>query len=233
MPHPTLPLRARPTPLATALVLAVLVGLGAAGSSREAGAQGQRPTPTDSALVARADLGRIAGSADAPVWLIVVSDYQCPYCKRWHEETAPRLEREYIRTGKVRIAYLNFPITSHRNALPAHDMAMCAAEQGSFWKASDAIFATQAAWKDRRDAAAYFDSLAGTLRLDHARLRACVKSGALRPLISADYDRALRRGIGSTPTFFVGSRLVIGAQPYEVFRDALEQELAAARASRP
>ena len=179
------------------------------------------------ARISRADLGRIKGAESARVWLIVVSDYQCPYCKRWHEETAPRIEREYVKTGKVRIAYLNYPIASHRNAGPAHDAAMCASEQGAFWAMSDAIFATQTAWKDRSNAIAYFDSLAGTLKIDRARQRACVSAGGLRPLIEADLDRAVRRGIGSTPTFFVGSRMVVGAQPFEAFRDAIDKELAA------
>ena len=132
-----------------------------------------------------------------------------------------------MKTGKVRIAYLNYPISSHRNARPAHDAAMCAAEQGAFWAMSDAIFATQTAWKDRSNAIAYFDSLAGRLKVDQTRLRACVRDGGLRPLIDADLDRAVRRGIGSTPTFFVGSRMVVGAQPFEIFRDAIEKELAA------
>lgn len=180
------------------------------------------------ALVSRADLGRIKGEQSARVWLIVVSDYQCPFCKRWHEETAPRIDRDYVRTGKVRVAYLNYPISSHRNAWPAHDAAMCAAEQGKFWSMSDALFTTQNAWKDRGNPVTYFDSLAGTLPLDRARLRQCIRDGGLRPLIQSDMDRAIRRGIGSTPTFFVGSRLLVGAQPFEAFQQALDRELAAA-----
>lgn len=182
----------------------------------------------DSALVSRADLGRIKGDPKATVWLVVVSDFQCPYCKVWHDETGPLIERNYVRTGKIRIAYLNFPINTHRNAWPAHEAAMCAAEQGKFWPVADALFATQAAWKSRADAPAYFDSLTRTLPLDHARLRRCVADGHTRPLIQADFDRSLRTGVGSTPTFFVGSQMIIGAQPYEAFQRALDAALAAA-----
>jgi protein-disulfide isomerase len=185
-------------------------------------------SPADSArkaLLARADLGRIKGDSTAPVWLVVVSDFQCPYCKVWHDETAPRIEREYVRTGKVRVAYLNFPINSHRNAWPAHEAAMCAAEQDRFWPVADALFETQAAWKGRGDAPAYFDSLTSTLSLDHARLRTCIADGALRPLIQADFDRSQRIGVGSTPSFFIGDRLLIGAQPFEAFKSALDAAL--------
>jgi len=188
-------------------------------------------TPADTVretLLARADLGRIKGSAQAPVWVVVISDFQCPFCKRWHEETAPRIEREYGRTGRVRIAYLNFPIASHRNAQPAHELAMCGAEQGHFWPVADALFTTQSAWKGRSDVGVFFDSLARTLPLDHARLRSCVSQGSTRALVRADYDRVARLGIGSTPSFIIGSQTIIGAQPYEAFAAAIDAALASA-----
>jgi len=178
------------------------------------------------ALIARADAGRIKGSPTANVWLVVISDFECPFCKRWHDETAPRLEREYVRTGKIRIAYLNFPIPSHRNAQPAHEFTMCAAEQGKFWPAADAVFDTQGLWKRRSDAAAYFDSLGGNIGVDRARLRACINSGDTKALIDSDYRRSVRIGIGSTPTFLIGDQAIIGAQPYEAFKAALDAALA-------
>ncbi len=198
------------------------------------GAQGpaSRSDSARTALLARADLGRIQGAESAPVWLVVISDFQCPFCKRWHDETAPQIIRNYVRTGKVRMAYLNLPISTHRNAWPAHEAAMCAAEQDKFWPVADAIFATQAAWKSHRDPVAFFDSLTRTLPLDHALLRACVNDGRQRPLIQADYDRASRAGIGSTPSFFVGSQVLIGAQPYEAFARAIDAALVAAARAR-
>lgn len=249
-PHMTsFPATRRSALRASALRASALLLLGGALSAggcepREADATAARadaaPAPADpaaqdialqdtarTALIARADLGRIKGAESAKVWLIVISDFQCPFCKRWHEETAERIDREYVSTGKVRVAYMNYPISSHRNARPAHDVAMCAAEQGKFWPVADALFATQERWKDRGDAPAYFDSLARTLPLDHPRLRACVADGALRPLIQADLERSLQRGIGSTPTFFAGSRVIVGAQPFAAFKDALDRELAA------
>lgn len=178
------------------------------------------------ALIARADSGRIKGSPAATLWLVVISDFECPFCKRWHDETAPRIEREYVRTGKIRVAYLNFPIPSHRNAQPAHEFTMCAAEQGKFWPAADAVFATQQLWKRRNDAAAYFDSLGAGIGVDRARLRACVQGGATQPLIEADYRRSVRIGIGSTPTFLIGDQAIVGAQPFEAFKAAIDAALA-------
>ena len=183
------------------------------------------------ALLTRADLGRIRGRATAPVWIVVISDFQCPFCKRWHEETAPAIERNYVRTGKARIAYLNYPINTHRNAQPAHELAMCAAEQEKFWPVADALFATQGDWKTRLDAVAYFDSLSATLPLDHTRLRGCLAAGQTRDLIRSDYQRSVAIGVGSTPSFLVGGTALIGAQPYEAFAQAIDAAIARQRAA--
>ena len=183
-------------------------------------------------LLARADLGRIEGRTAATVWLIVISDFQCPFCKKWHEETGPIIEREYVNTGKVRVAYLNLPISSHRNAQPAHEVAMCAAEQGAFWPVADALFATQDRWKSRAQPEPYFDSLAARLVDDDARYRRCIATGVTRPLIDADVQRVTRIGVGSTPTFIIGQQMVVGAQPIEAFRRLLDAALAGTTPSR-
>ncbi|HET8769999.1 MAG TPA: thioredoxin domain-containing protein [Gemmatimonadaceae bacterium] len=210
-------------------LLATACGTAEAEPERTGATAAAQPDSAHAALLARADLGRIMGAESAPVWLVVISDFQCPYCKVWHDETQPLVERDFVRTGKVRLAYLNFPSSSHRNAWPAHEAAMCAAEQDAFWPLSEAIFATQGDWKTRVNAAAFFDSLAGTLPLDRPRLRSCIADGALRATIRADYERSVRIGIGSTPSFLVqsaaGTRALIGAQPYAAFKGALDQAL--------
>lgn len=224
--------RFRPAAGAPAIALALVLTLSSAPASAQASSASVAAADSArEALIARADRGRIRGREDA-LWVVVISDFQCPFCKRWHDETESRIEREYVRTGKVQIAYINLPIPSiHRNAPPAHDVAMCAAEQGKFWPMADALFATQSLWKERGNVSAYFDSLAGTLPIDRARLRACIRGGALRPLIEADIERATRMGVGSTPTFLIGGRPLIGAQPYEAFRSAIEAALTAAAAA--
>jgi protein-disulfide isomerase len=185
------------------------------------------------ARLSRGDLGRIRGNPEATVWLVIMSDFECPYCKVWHDETGPRIERSYVATGKVRVAYLNYiAVASHRNAPAAHEAAMCAAEQERFWPMADAIFAAQREWKSRSDAPAFFDAIAVRLKLDLPRFRACVRDGVMRPMIAADQDRVVRLGMGATPAFLVGGQRIIGAQPYEVFEQAIEQALARA-AARP
>jgi protein-disulfide isomerase len=185
------------------------------------------PDSARAARVARADRGRIRGAQNG-IWIVVISDFQCPYCKRWHEETEPLIERDYIRTGKAQIAYINYPIASiHPNAFATHEVAMCAAEQERFWPVADALFRTQNEWKNSRDIRGYLDSLVRTLPLDRPRLQTCVRNGEMKALIEADIDRSTRIGVGSTPSFLVGGQPVIGAQPYEAFKRAIDAALAA------
>jgi protein-disulfide isomerase len=168
--------------LGLGLLLAVAAPLAAplAAQSRPAAPQAAPTTPAADpardARIARADRARIRGAQNG-IWIVVISDFQCPFCKKWHEETEPLIERDYIRTGKAQIAYMNYPIASiHPNAMATHEVAMCAAEQEKFFPVADALFRTQGDWKSRRDIKAYLDSLVGTLPLDRPRLQACLRS---------------------------------------------------------
>jgi len=182
----------------------------------------------DTSLQARADRGRIQGSADAKVWLVMVSDFQCPYCKTWHDSTYPAITREYVRTGKVRLAYVHLPLPSHAHAWPAAEATMCAAAQDRFWPVHDGVFAAQDAWRKLPDASAAFDSIAARAGVEMTSWRACMSSHAMQDLIAADAERAQRSGINSTPSFIIGNQLVSGAYPVDTFRPLLDSAVAAA-----
>ena len=182
-------------------------------------------TPSDPLVVA-ADKGRIEGDANAKTWLIVASDFQCPFCKQWHDETYKAIVDDYVRTGKVRMAYVNYPLGQHQNAVPTAEAAMCAAVQGKFWQYHDALFATQDKWETLPMPAMMLDSLAGAVGLDKVEWKKCVDSGKMKPLIEADRDRAAAAGVQSTPTFMLGDKLMQGSQPLAVMRAALDSEVA-------
>lgn len=188
--------------------------------------------PTDSISV-RADRGRIQGSASATVWFVESSDFQCPYCKVWHDSTYPNIVRDYVSAGKLRMAYINYPLNIHPNSKPAAEAAMCASVQGKFWPMHDSLFATQERWASLRDASPVYDSLATSLGLNMSEWRDCVSKHLSMPLIQADAERSQRAGAQSTPTFFVGDQVVEGAKPYSVFRDAIERALAKASGTSP
>jgi len=184
------------------------------------------PAETD-ARVSRADQARIRGNPAAPLWVVVVSDFQCPYCERWERETAPRLLEEFVETGKVRLAFLNYPLQQHPNAVPAAEAAMCAGAQGKFWEVHDRIFQTQAQWSGLGISAPFFERLAREAGVELEAYQQCISDHVMRPMIDADAERGARGGARSTPTFFIGGTVLAGAEPIEAFRSAIAKELAA------
>jgi protein-disulfide isomerase len=158
--------------------------------------------------------------------VIEVSDFQCPFCKQWHDQTYAALRDQYVKTGKVRLAYVNFPLASHSHAWPAAESAMCAGAQGKFWPMHDALFATQTRWQGLSSARVVFDSLAQANGLEMQSWRDCVASGKMKPLIEADHERASRAGASATPSFMIGNQILAGAQPLSVLQAVIDSALA-------
>lgn len=158
-----------------------------------------------------ADRGRILGDSSATVWVIMASDFQCPFCKQWEDANYAQLVKDYVKTGRVRLAFLNMPLSMHPNALPASEAAMCAAVQNKFWRMHDTLFASQTQWEVLPDPRAKFDSITTALGVDMPRWRSCMAQHSTLALINADRDRARQAGVNSTPTFFVGNKTLTGA----------------------
>ena len=213
--------------LATPTAAALLFCAAAGGTPAMGLAQAPRASaPSASAVVAAADRGRISGAESARVWVLVVSDFQCPFCRQWHRDTWEPLRREYVANGKVRVAFMNFPLGQHPNARPAAVAAMCASAQGRFWQFADLVFAQQDRWKDLRDPQAFFDGLSRSAGVDLAKAKLCAGDPGIAALVDADYTRMSRAGTQSTPTFFIGRSRIEGAQPIAEFRKVIEAELA-------
>jgi len=189
----------------------------------------QQITAADSAMWKRADHARIEGSPTATVWLVEMSDFQCPFCRRWHEETYPIIKKEYVDTGKIRLAYINFPLSMHKNSKAAARAAMCAAGQDKFWAMHDALFQSQARWEGLANPMPVYDSLATASGADVRAMHQCLASGIMDKLIDGDSARAAGVGVRSTPSFTVTGipQLIEGAQPIALFRQALDAALAA------
>jgi protein-disulfide isomerase len=161
----------------------------------------------------------VLGPDDAPITLIEFSDYECPYCKRWHDETFDRLLEAF--PGQIRFVYRDFPLTSiHPNAAPAAEAANCAHEQERFWDFHRKLFSTSAL-----NSKAYLD-YASELGLDMATFEECVSSRRYQDEVMADLEWAVNLGISSTPTFFVNGIALVGAQPFDVFSEVISKELA-------
>jgi protein-disulfide isomerase len=173
------------------------------------------------------------GEPTARVVLVEFSDYQCPFCARHVRETLPQIERDYIRTGKIRYMVRDFPLPTHPQAFKAAEAARCASEQGRFWEMYARLFEHQSALNPEALA-----QHAQALGLDLAKFRQCLDEGRHAEAVRRDLDEGRKAGVRGTPTFFLGvlesgslrvkvHRTIVGAQPYAAFREAIESLLAA------
>jgi protein-disulfide isomerase len=176
-------------------------------SATAAGSVGPAAMPHDS-ISDLADRGRIAGDASATIWVVMASDFQCPFCKQWHDAQFATVMNKYAKTGKIRLAFLNMPLSIHPNAMPAAEAAMCASVQDKFWPMHEALFESQSKWESLPNAMPTFDSLAAAHGVNMPQWRDCTSRHLTAALITADHDRARASGVRSTPTFFVNNKLI-------------------------
>jgi len=166
---------------------------------------------------------RTKGSPDAPLTVFEISDFQCPYCRVFWEETLPAMEREYIDSGKLKLVFVNMPLTQiHPNAAAAHEFAMCAALQDRFWPAHDMLYQYQDQWSPLPDPGPYFMTLGDSAGLAASELRDCFNTGAVRGIVQQEIEMNFRSGISSTPSFVVEGILVPGIAPIEAWRPLLD-----------
>ncbi len=173
---------------------------------------------------------RTKGDPDAPILIVEVSDFQCPYCRVFWEETLPQLEAEYLDTGKARLVFLNLPLPQlHPNAPAAHEFAMCAAVQDRFWPVHDLLFQYQSLWATESDPRTAFQQLADSAQLDREALDQCFDTGAVRELVQREAQSNFQSGLRSTPVFVIEGGLLRGAQPMQIWRPILDSILEAKR----
>ena len=163
----------------------------------------------------------VRGPDNAPVTIVVFSDFECPFCQR-SEATLRALVDQY--GGKVRVAFRNHALPMHPNARDAAKAALAAGEQGKFWEYHDVLFAHQ----DALDGAS-LERYAKDLGLDVARFRRVMASSQIDSALTADEGEAVRLGVMGTPTTFVNGRRLIGAQPLAKFQATVELGLADGR----
>ena len=160
----------------------------------------------------------VKGAKNAPVTMVIFSDFQCPFCSRV-EPTFNELEKTYA--GKLKMAWKNQPLPFHNHAQLDAEAAMAAGEQGKFWEYHDKLFANQNA-QERPDLEKY----AQELGLDMAKFKAALDSGKFKAQIKADSEEGTKLGASGTPTMFINGWKIVGAQPVDAFKKLIDQELA-------
>lgn len=159
------------------------------------------------------------GPTDAPITIVEFSDFQCPYCRKFHEETYQALLDAY--PGQIRFVYRNLPLTSiHPEAFPSAVASLCAQDQNAFWPFHEKLFSSADLGQE------VYLQYAADLGLDVPSFEACLSSGKHDTTIFDDSDYAMSIGVGSTPTFFVNGYRVEGAYPLDYFKQVIDRELA-------
>jgi protein-disulfide isomerase len=176
-----------------------------------------KPPPT--ARVAVSTEGApVRGVANAPVTLVMFSDFECPFCKRTHPTVNQLLEKY---AGKIKLVYRDLPLDSiHPQARRAAEAARCASAQGKFWQYYDVLF-TESPKLGSEDLKRY----AAQIGIDPKKFDDCLSAGTYKELVQKDADEAVSLGINGTPAFFINGRPLTGAQPYEMFARLIDEEL--------
>jgi protein-disulfide isomerase len=164
------------------------------------------------------DSDPVRGNASAPVTIIEFSDYQCPFCSRVNP-TLDLVRKTY--GDKVRIVFKDFPLPNHAEAPKAAEAARCAGEQGKYWEMHDAMFANQ-----RALGVPALKQSARAIGLDGTSFDSCLDSGKHAKFVLAGGELGGKMGVNSTPSLYINGRAVVGAQPFEVFKQVIDEELA-------
>ena len=175
----------------------------------------------------------IIGNPNAPITIIEFSDFQCPFCAKFHIQTLPKIMDEYIKEGTVKLVFRDFPIQSiHPNALPASVAAECANEQGKFKEMHDKLFDKQNEWNNKNtdNVIISFNQYALEIGLEEEKFDSCLKNGKYIEEIQKDLYDGKAYGISGTPGFFIGNDKIgfvelKGAQPFESFKKVIDSQL--------
>lgn len=180
----------------------------------------------------------VMGNAKAEITVIEYSDYQCPFCARYFQQTFPDIRKNFVDTGKIRYMFSNFPLDSiHPQAFKAHEAAACAGDQGKYWEMHTQLFSNQKALLP-----AQLEKYAANIGLDVAAYKSCVESSKHAAKVRQEFSFASGLGIEGTPTFVIGRagtgdakmkavKVLVGAQPFEAFKAAIDAVLNAPAAA--
>ena len=194
-------------------------------SPSQRGAQPDVP----SEVVVKFDDDYIKGDPKAPVTIVEFSDYQCPYCRRFHSEVLPKIEEEYISSGKVRYVFRDFPLSFHKKAIPAAVAANCAGEQGKYWEMNDFLFKNP----NKLDTEILIES-STDLGLDKSKFEVCVNDDSKKEEVNKDFQDGRNYGVRGTPSLFIGktgdgeemkATYIRGLRQFDALKPIIEKNL--------
>jgi len=218
------------------LIAVALVGIGAlvfaVVRARTGGSAAMAPVKIDStslrAIAAKATPEKL-GPDNAPVKLVIFSDYTCPYCGQWAAQVQPRLMQDYVNPGKLQIVYYDFPLGTegeHKYAYLAARAAHCGGEQGKYWEMHDYIFGRQSDWMYAlTPPVKTYEQYARTVGVDPQKFNACLESDRYADVVTAEHELGVQLGVNATPTVIINERRLSdpGLQDYNGLKQTIEQ----------
>lgn len=214
------------------LGIVALVGIFAIGYAIRGGSGGAATEPVmvqgveDSrTLFAKAE-GITVGDPDAPVTVVIFSDYQCPGCRYFAAQMKPILEENHVKNGQAKLVYYDLPLTSiHRHSFLAARAARCAGDQDKYWEYSDVLFGHQPEWASRQTAPLKdFKDYASSIGLDRAAFDACLESDRFAEAVTANALLAQTLGVNGTPTVIINGRRVANPGDYQTIASLINEE---------
>ena len=176
---------------------------------------------------------RVLGSTEAPVEMLVFSDFECPYCRNFALAAMPAIIAEFVDRGLVRVRFVHFPLAGiHRNAVPAAKAAHCAGLAGRFWAYHDYLFVRQPEWIGQPVSDSLWASYAASLGLEPSDFALCYSAPETLAAVEADLRQALKAGATGTPTIVIGGRSITGIESYETLRRQILDAIDEARTPR-
>ncbi len=167
----------------------------------------------------------VLGDANATVVVVEWADFQCPFCGRFFSEVEGKLKQEYVDTGKVKFAYRDFAFLGDESKWSAN-AARCANDQGKFWQYHDYLFTHQSGENQGAFSKDNLKKFGAAVGLNAVQFNACVDGDTHAAEVEADTTAGQSAGVNGTPATFVNGKLISGAQPYDQFKQAIEDALA-------
>ncbi len=175
----------------------------------------------------------VLGNKNAPVTLVEFVDYECPFCKRFFDQTLLDIKKNYIDTGKVKLVMRDFPLSFHQNAHKESQAALCARDQGGdsiYFKYHDEIFKRTTS-NGTGLALDQLPKIASDIGIDGNKLQSCLDSEKYKTKVDQDISEGTKAGVSGTPSFFVGKstsgneiegQIIVGAQPFSAFQPTID-----------
>jgi len=167
------------------------------------------------------------GPDNAPVQVLVFSDYMCPACAYFATTIEPLVKQEFVQAGRVQLVNYDFPLGgSHIHSFVAARAARCAQDQGKWTEYHNLLLSRQSAWSYSRVAPVeQFTDYATELGLNGDTFQSCLNSDTHAELVTANHQLGQQLGVGGTPSVFIGGRLSLGPNDWDVLKAEIQRAL--------